>query len=231
MKTKVLNFPIRRVLISAIKLFAASLALAPAVYGKSLSVVEVEVHGHDNCPVGRLPGHNLEEHETIDAKPKKVFPTEKSCPSVKLPDHDEVDTYSFTVNALNKKSFQECRGLGIYANKECAGNPDWIVPFHPGEDRASSPCLPEYGFEDYVSLQLICNDDPDHRDEGKQEAHGEGNKEGDNEGNKEEKDEGNKEGKGEGGNKGEEKGEAEQPHREAEKPAAQKSSILGKLGL
>ncbi|KAE8366096.1 hypothetical protein BDV27DRAFT_156281 [Aspergillus caelatus] len=219
-------------------LFAASLALAPAVYGKGLSVVEVEVHGHDNCHVGRLPGNNLEEHETIDAKPKKVFPTESSCAKVKLPDHDEVDTYSFTVTALNKKSFQECRGLGVYANKECAGNPDWIVPFHPGELHASSPCLPEYGFEDYVSLQVICNDDPVHRDEGNHEAHGEGNKggegEGKDEGNQEGKGEGNKEGEGEGegSNKGEEKGEGEQPHREAEKPAAQdKNSILGKLGF
>ncbi|KAF7625366.1 hypothetical protein F9C07_2232304 [Aspergillus flavus] len=210
-------------------LFAASLALAPAVYGNSVSVVEVEVHGHDNCHVGRLPGNNLEEHSTIDSKPKKVFPTENSCPSVKLPDHDEVDTYSFTVTALNKKSFEQCRGLGVYTNKECAGNPDWIVPFHPGELRASSPCLPEYGFEDYVSLQLICNDDPVHRDEGKSEAHGEGNKEGEGEGNKEGEGEGNKEGEGEGSNKGE--GEAEQRQGQAEKPAAKSNSIFGKLGL
>ncbi|OGM48602.1 hypothetical protein ABOM_002462 [Aspergillus bombycis] len=210
-------------------LLAASIALAPAVYGAGSNVVQVEVHGHEDCHVGRQPGKHLEEHETLNGMPDKVFPTEESCPSIKLPDHDEADTYSFTVTALNKKSFERCRGLGVYANKLCAGRPDWVVPFHRGELQTTSPCLPEYGFEDYASFQLICDDDSGHHDEGNHGAHGEGNKGGerDNEG----VTEAEWSGEDEEGDKGEEKGEAEKPHRQAEQPAAQGNPWLKKLGL
>ncbi|GAB1193605.1 hypothetical protein APSETT444_002826 [Aspergillus pseudonomiae] len=214
-------------------LLAASLALAPAVYGAGSNIVQVEVHGHEDCHVGRHPGNNHQE-EVLNGKPDKVFATETSCPFVKLPDHDEVDTYSFKVTALNKKSFERCRGLGVYANKLCAGRPDWVVPFHHGELETTSPCLPESGFEDYASFQLICDDDSAHHDEGDHGAHDEGNKAGekDEQGGTEAKGSGEAEGGDKGEEKGEEKGEAEQPHREAEQPSAlQSNSWLKKLGL
>ncbi|KAE8353631.1 hypothetical protein BDV28DRAFT_164818 [Aspergillus coremiiformis] len=187
-------------------IFAATLALAPAVYGSG--VAQVQVNAHHDCPSGRMPGHSSLGDEVSESFPKKVYPTKESCVKAKLDHGDDIQTYSFTVDILNKATFQECHAVGIYTNEECVGYPDWIVPFNPGEGHAQSPCLPELAFEKYASVTLIC--DGNH-DKGSGDKHETGGKE----------------------NEGAEKG-GEQQERQGMKPAPKvehANSFLDGLGL
>ncbi|KAF7597539.1 hypothetical protein BBP40_000017 [Aspergillus hancockii] len=231
-------------------LLAATLAVAPAVYG--YGVVKVQVNSHEDCPAGKLPGHNLKEH--FAGKPVTAFPTKDTCSKVKLNHDDKIDTYSFTATPVTKDAFVVCHGLAVYASGECAGLPDVVVPFKPGESKAQSPCLPEYAFEKNVALQLLCEDKRapkqevevgDKKEDGEVEEKHKGEEE---EEKHEDKDKSEKEGKheedekseGEKGDEGEEgeKGDEDKPEEEESEhgpkaaPKAQnKPSLLKGLGL
>ncbi|KAE8153885.1 hypothetical protein BDV25DRAFT_136451 [Aspergillus avenaceus] len=129
----------------------ATLALAPAVYG--YGIAQVQVNAHDDCPIGHEAQHTVKKE-----MPAKVFPTKDSCPKVKVLKGFDIDTYSFSVEPITPDTFETCHGLAIYANEECVGVPDFVVPFHPRKNHAQSPCLPEIAFEKYVSLTLLCEE-------------------------------------------------------------------------
>ncbi|KAB8068447.1 hypothetical protein BDV29DRAFT_195652 [Aspergillus leporis] len=182
--------------------FAATLAMAPAVYG--YGVVKVQVNSHENCPSGRLPGHNLKEHAA--GKPVTVYPTKDTCTKAKLSHDDKIDTYSFTATPVTKDAFYVCHGLAIYASGECAGLADVVVPFDPEEPKAQSVCLPELAFGKNVALQLLSV-----KEDEKEVVEPKGEEESYEEGEKSEK-----ESKGEEGEKSDESEKAEKPEGEEE---------------
>jgi hypothetical protein len=186
--------------------------MAPAVYG--YGVVKVQVNSHENCPSGRLPGHNLKEHAA--GKPVTVYPTKDTCTKAKLSHDDKIDTYSFTATPVTKDAFYVCHGLAIYASGECAGLADVVVPFDPEEPKAQSVCLPELAFGKNVALQLLCEDkhSPKHaavKEDEKEVVEPKGEEESYEEGEKSEK-----ESKGEEGEKSDESEKAEKPEGEEE---------------
>ncbi|KAB8237358.1 hypothetical protein ETB97_001601 [Aspergillus alliaceus] len=185
-------------------------ALAPAVYG--YGVAHVRINAHDDCPSGKLPGRYSEGKTIKGSFPRTIAATQDTCVKVKVDHHDDIDSYSFTADAITKDTFRKCHGLGIFANKECVGIPDYIVPFHPDENHAQSPCLPEYAFDKFLTLNLICEDGHTVKHP-VQEAEEKGEEE-----------------KGDA----KEDEEASQPHREAAKPPSKEhhaNTFLGGLGL
>ncbi|GKZ19976.1 hypothetical protein AbraIFM66951_011381 [Aspergillus brasiliensis] len=130
-------------------LVASALCLTPAVYG--YGVAQVTVKAHEACDRGAPP------NDKLVGDSQTTYATEDTCEKARVQHDLSIDAYSVTLKDVTKDTSKRCHALGIYANDECIGVPNAVVPFYPGQDDAESGCFPDDPFDQYVYVRLLCD--------------------------------------------------------------------------
>ncbi|KAI9931925.1 hypothetical protein ASPWEDRAFT_40281 [Aspergillus wentii DTO 134E9] len=129
------------------KLLAVASAFAPVALAYSVATVDFDAHEH--CPVGKWPTGDAADEQ-------KLVATKDTCSSAKVKHSFDIDTYSFSADIITPDTPFECQGVGIYANEDCDGEPDYFLPFDGKKPHVQSPCLPDH-FDKFVSVKLLCH--------------------------------------------------------------------------
>ncbi|BCR97088.1 protein ccpA [Aspergillus luchuensis] len=138
-------------------LVASALCLTPAVYG--YGVAQVTVKSHEDCD----PGAPANDKLIGDAE--TTYATEDTCEKAKISHSLAIDAYSVSLQDVTKDTSERCHGLGVYANDQCIGVPNAVVPFYPGQEDAESECIPDDPFDKYVYVRLLCDGGDGNKDD------------------------------------------------------------------
>lgn len=126
------------------------MALAPTAYG--YGVATVELTAQRNCEIGGFPFKSAAVGSTT------LVAIPDACD--KMPIKESWLTGSeYTVNAhaITDDASHSCRGVGVYRDGQCSGEPYYVLEFKNGEHEARGVCLPNV-FDDFLGVKLLCDE-------------------------------------------------------------------------
>lgn len=139
------------------------LALAPAVYGITEPIAQLEVANHDLCPHGNVPTSEATKTHSLVA-------TKDTCGKAKVRgDHGMMGYYSVSGKLIGDETSWVCKGVGVYTSEDCSGMPVDVLPIDPYKTEIQSRCIRSDLKQKDVGLKLLCRlpEDHWHSEEGK----------------------------------------------------------------
>ncbi|RAK97457.1 protein ccpA [Aspergillus ibericus CBS 121593] len=137
-------------------LVTSALCLTPAVY--AYGVAEVTARAHADCHPDDPP------NDRLIGDPQDTVATEDTCEKIEVKHGFDIDAYSVSLVDITKDTSDRCHALGIYANGECMGLPNALIPFFPGETQGESRCFKDTPFDKYLYVRLLCDADDKDKD-------------------------------------------------------------------
>ncbi|PYI06821.1 hypothetical protein BO78DRAFT_418220 [Aspergillus sclerotiicarbonarius CBS 121057] len=129
----------------------------PAVYG--YGVAEVTARAHADCHPDDPP------NDRLIGDPQNTVATEDTCEKIEVKHGFDIDAYSVSLVDITKDTSDRCHALGIYANGECMGLPNALIPFFPGNTQGESSCFKDTPFDKYLYVRLLCDADDKDQDD------------------------------------------------------------------
>ena len=124
-------------------------------------VAEVTARAHADCHPEDPPNDRL----IGDAQ--DAVATEDTCEKIEVQHGFNIDAYSVSLVDITKDTSDRCHALGIYANAECMGLPNALIPFFPGDTQGETRCFKDTPFDKYLYVRLLCDADDKDKDDGK----------------------------------------------------------------
>lgn len=126
-----------------------SLALAPTAYG--YAVATVELTAQRNCDIGGFP------FKSAAVGSSTLAATPDTCDKMPIKESWLTGSeYTVNANAITDDASYGCRGVGVYTDGQCSGEPYYVLPFKAAEREARGVCLPDV-FHDFVGVKLLCD--------------------------------------------------------------------------
>ena len=123
------------------------LAFGPIAAHAAYPVATVEFSSWEQCDLG-VPALGEAKTKT------QITATPATCDKTAVSRDWSVDYYSFRAFPDTKDALL-CRGVEVWNNDDCSGQPSYFLPFN-GEPVVNGECLPDFLDPTYVSIKLDC---------------------------------------------------------------------------